>query len=213
MTLPHPRTLDAAHVSPAAQAHARRLLEPGERRLYLGESPSPDARRANLLLGVVLLLAAALTWKVMGFPFRLPLDGRSAADVSRTPPALALAIGAFLLIFLSIPLAAAIGFFRRARRTLGRAVMLTDRRLVIFDVEDDPRAELHVESIPLADMRSSTVKPGGARGERWTVNAHWPNSETSETTARTFRVRAGAQDAAARLDALLAARAPQRKED
>ena len=205
-TTPRAKAPAHADVSNAAHAIARRLLKPGERLSYIGESPLRHALAESLILGVVLLLVTAFVWKQFGFSLGLSHESWFGANVSRTPPALAVAMAIFFLLFASLPLVSALFFLGRARRKVTRAVMLTDRRLLVFEVEEDPRAALHVEDMPLADIRSSTAVTKAQGIERWTVNAHWPHSETSETTGRTFFVRAGAKDAEARLEALLGAR-------
>jgi hypothetical protein len=205
-TTPRTKPLAHANVSNAAHAVARRLLKPGEKLSYIGESPLCHALAESLILGVVLLLVTAFVWKQFGFSLGLSYESWFGVNVSRTPPALAVAIAIIFLLFASVPLFSAAFFLRRARRKVTRAVMLTDRRLLVFEVEEDPRAPLHVVDMPLADIRSSTAVKKVDGSERWTVNAHWPNSETSETTGRVFFVKAGAKEAEARLEALLAAR-------
>lgn len=206
MTISPTKTLAHAHVSNAAHAISRRLLKPDEKLCYIGESPLRDALTENLALSAILLGMSALAWKEFGGALGAFFDAWFGANLSRTPSALALALAAFFLLFLSLPVAAALGFLSRARRKTTRAVMLTDRRLLIFEVETDPRAEPHVEDLPLSEIRSSTAARKSDGRERWTVNAHWPRSDTSETTGRRFFVKAGAQEAAAKLDTLLARR-------
>jgi MFS family permease len=136
-------------LSPAARAAMRRVLRPGERAIWVGAPTARATRMINLMaLAGPLILTLVVIWFFAPM-FGLAWDSLAGPNMSRTPFAVALIMGAVFLAFVLPQIFNVSRSARRAWSAVERITLVTDRRLVSFDGLDAPLAALGVQDVAL----------------------------------------------------------------